>query len=260
MKPPSIIAMIHVAALPGTPTYEGSVELIVQKAVEEARLYQKLGVDCLLIENMHDVPYLRKEVGHEISSVMTRVALAVKQQTKLPCGIQILAGANKAALAVAHAAGLEFIRAEGFVFAHIGDEGFIQSDAAELLRYRKMIGADTVKIMTDIQKKHSSHAITADISITELAETATFFRSDGLVITGTSTGKATSLKDIQMVRQKVTIPIWVGSGINAENIRAYIPLVDGLIIGSAFKENGYWANKVDAKRVKVLLDQVHNMN
>jgi predicted TIM-barrel enzyme len=36
-------------------------------------------------------------------------------------------------MAVAHAAGLEFVRAEGFAFAHVADEGVIQSSAAELL-------------------------------------------------------------------------------------------------------------------------------
>ena len=35
----------------------------------------------------------------------------------LPVGIQILAGANNEAMAVAHAAGLDFIRAEGYVYA-----------------------------------------------------------------------------------------------------------------------------------------------
>ncbi len=50
--------------------------------------------------------------------------------------------------------GLNFIRAEGFVFSHIGDEGPIHSCAAELLRYRQHIGAQHVHIFTDIKKKH----------------------------------------------------------------------------------------------------------
>lgn len=248
--------MIHVAALPGTPAYKGNIKEIIAKAVNEAKIYQYTGVDMLLIENMHDVPYLNGDVGHEISTMMTRVCTAVKQQTNLPCGVQILAGANQAALAVALAAGLDFIRAEGFVFAHVGDEGMMQSNAATLLRYRKQIGAEQIDIMTDIQKKHSSHAITADISIEEMAATADFFRSDGLILTGRSTGQKTALEDIKKVRKASDLPIWVGSGVNHKNVNNYISLVDGMIVGSAFKKEGYWANEVDIDKVTTFVNLV----
>jgi len=79
------------------------------------------------------------------------------------------------------AADLDFIRCESFVFGHVGDEGFTESDAAELLRYRRTIGADNVKIFTDLKKKHSSHAITSDISIGDAAVAADFFLTDGVI-------------------------------------------------------------------------------
>ena len=40
-------------------------------------------------------------------------------------GTYFAAAANKSALAVAVAAGLQFIRAEGFVFSHVADEGIL---------------------------------------------------------------------------------------------------------------------------------------
>jgi len=43
------------------------------------------------------------------------------------------------------------------VFTQVADEGMIQSDAGELLRYRKMIDAENVLVFTDIKKKHSIH-------------------------------------------------------------------------------------------------------
>ena len=52
------------------------------------------------------------------------------------------------------AADLQFIRAEGFVFAHVADEGVIESDAGQLLRYRKSIDADDIMVFTDVKKKH----------------------------------------------------------------------------------------------------------
>src|SRR3989338_2319416 len=138
-RPKPIIGMIHVAALPGTPANTLSVSQIIDLAVREARLYRAEGVDGIAIENMHDVPFLKSRVGPEIVAAMALVGQAVKGESGLPAGIQILAGGNVEALAAAHAAGLDFVRAEGFVFAHVADEGLIEASAAEVLRYRKLI-------------------------------------------------------------------------------------------------------------------------
>ena len=111
-------------------------------------------------------------------------------------GAQILAGANKQALAAALASGIDFIRAEGYVFAHVADEGIIESNAGELLRYRKQIGADNILVFTDIKKKHSSHSITADVDLKETAKAAEFFISDGLIVTGSATGEEANQNDV----------------------------------------------------------------
>lgn len=50
--------------------------------------------------------------------------------------------------------GLDFIRAEGFVFSHVADEGIINACAGNLLRYRKQVGAENIQIFADIKKKH----------------------------------------------------------------------------------------------------------
>jgi len=107
-----------------------------------------------MIENMHDIPYLNTHVGPEITAAMTVIGYEVRKISELPCGIQILAAANTEALAVALAAGLQFVRVEGFVFAHVADEGLMNSCAGELLRYRKQIGAEHILVFTDIKKKH----------------------------------------------------------------------------------------------------------
>src|ERR1044071_2360999 len=224
-----VIGMIHVGALPGTPASHSGVREIVQQAVAEARLYRESGVHAIGIENMHDVPYLRGRVGPEITAAMTAIALAVKDASNLPCGIQILAGANHEALAVAHAANLQFVRVEGFAFAHVADEGIIQSSAASLLRHRRAIGAGRVQVWADVKKKHSSHAITADVGIGETAEAAAFMRADAIIVTGPVTGQQPADADIADVRQHCQIPVYLGSGISADNLPTYLPLADGVI-------------------------------
>src|SRR6185295_16139764 len=151
---------------------------------------------ALMIENMHDRPYAKRAVGPEIVAAMTAVGRAVRAAVELPLGVQVLAGANREALAVAQACGAAFIRAEGFVFAHVADEGMIESGAAELLRYRRHIGAEHVRIFVDIKKKHAAHAITADVSIAETARAAEFFLADGVVVTGAATGETTDPDEV----------------------------------------------------------------
>jgi len=167
--PRALVGMLHLGALPGTPSASHSVEMLIQQTLTEARIYKDAGFTALAIENMHDRPYLKGAVGPEITAAMTAVAREVKRDTGLVLGIQVLAAANREALAVAHASGADFVRVEGFAYAHVADEGVIESCAGDLLRYRRTIGAERVLVFADIKKKHSAHAITADVSIVETA-------------------------------------------------------------------------------------------
>jgi hypothetical protein len=255
----AVVGVIHVDALPGTPEYKGDVESIINKAVKEAKTYKNSGVDAIAIENMHDRPYLKRNVGPEIISLMGIIGREVKKVSQLPCGIQILAGANKEALAVAHSAGMDFIRSEGFVFAHVADEGIMESDAGELLRYRKQIGAEDILIFSDVKKKHSSHSITSDVDIIETARAAEFFLGDGVILTGKFTGKEANIDELKKVRAAVKIPVLIGSGLTVDNIEKFFPYADAFIIGSFFKQGGDWRNKVDAERVKALMDNINKL-
>ncbi len=254
-----VIGMIHVGALPGTPAGTHSVSELTAQAVREAAIYRDCGVDGLAIENMHDVPYLRGTVGPEITAAMTIIGNAVKVESCLPVGIQILAGANREALAVAHAAGLDFIRAEAYVFAHVADEGLIESSAAKLLRYRKLIGADRVQVWADVKKKHASHAITADISLGATAAAAEFMRAEAVIVTGSVTGDAPRRADVAEVTAHCRLPVILGSGIDAGNISEFYPLADGFIIGSHFKAAGNWLNPVDPHRVTHFMQVIKSL-
>ena len=247
-----VVAMIHVPALPGTPCNTLSPEKIRKQVVEEAKLYRECGVKTVMIENMHDVPYT-KSVGPEVTSLMTLCASDIKA-SGLHCGIQILAGCNKEAIAAAHSAGIDFIRAEGFVFGHLADEGMFDACAGDLLRYRKTIGAQNILIFTDIKKKHSSHAITADISLAETAKAAEFFLTDGVIVTGSSTGEAASVKELESL-EKIELLTFIGSGLTCENLKEYFSLADGFIVGSWFKYDGNWTNSPDPDRVKAFMKE-----
>ncbi len=249
----ALVGMVHLQALPGTPRAMRTPEQIVAEAVREARLLADAGFDALLVENMHDAPYLLREVGPEIVAVMTLAAREVAAATKIPVGVQILAGANSAALAAAHASGAAFIRAEGFVFSAVADEGLLaEADAGPLLRYRRSIGAEQVLVAADIRKKHSSHALTQDMDIAAHARAAEFFGADALIVTGPETGKAVSMADLRAVREASRLPLLVGSGSTPDSLPSLLELADAVIAGSSLKRDGVWSNPIDPARVDAM--------
>lgn len=239
---------------------------------------------------MHDVPYVQdQKIGWEVIASMTRLCSEIKGvlSPRTPCGIQILASANRQALAVAKAADMQFIRAEGYVFSHIADEGFTDACAGDLLRYRKQIDAENVLVFTDLKKKHSSHSITNDVSLAETAHAAEFFMSDGIILTGkcngklfrkwpfvfqdvlffwltldgvgTATGCAVDVNDLKSIHGKVNAPILIGSGVTSENLREYFYKSNAAIIGSYFKSGGHWSGELSEEKIAALMDKVKSL-
>lgn len=242
--PRALIGMIHAGALPGTPHARLSLDAIIGQAVDEARVYREAGFTALLLENMHDRPYLNGAVGPEVVAAMTAIAREVRRGVSLPLGIQVLAAANREALAVALASGADFVRVEGFAFAHVADEGLIEACAGPLLRYRRSLGADHVRVFADIKKKHAAHALTADVSLAETARAAEFFSADGVIVTGAATGQPSAPADLDAVRDGASLPVLIGSGITPDNLGQYAR-AQGFIVGSSVKRRGRWDNPLD---------------
>lgn len=201
--PRALIGVVHLQALPATPASKLDIAAITALAVEEARAYEAAGFQGVMIENTHDRPYLKAGVGPEIIAAMAVIGAEIRRAVALPLGVQVLAGANMSALAVALTCDASFVRCEGFVFAHIADEGLIEASAGALLRYRRAIGADHIRVFADVKKKHSAHALTADIDIAETAKAAEFFLVDGVIVTGVATGEPAEPEEVNSVGRAI---------------------------------------------------------
>jgi hypothetical protein len=129
----------------------------------------------------------------------------------------------------------------------------MEADAGPLLRYRRSIDADHIAILADIRKKHSSHAITADLSIADWAHGAEFMGADGVIVTGAATGAVTDLQETADAANACGLPVLVGSGVTDQTVRATLDIAHGAIVGSSLKEGGQWRNKVDRQRVTSLV-------
>jgi membrane complex biogenesis BtpA family protein len=184
---------------------------------------------------------------------MTRIAVEVRKRFHLPLGINVLRNDALAALSIAAAADAQFIRVNILSGARLTDQGIIQGQAHELLRLQRQLEAQAVKILADVDVKHSAPLAARPLE-EETADLVQRGGADGLVVSGSATGQPTSRNDFTTVKQAAAgRSVFVGSGISAANVASFVGLADGLIVGSSLKANGDVHQPVDPLRVKELM-------
>ncbi len=249
--PPRFLAgMIALAPLPGSPRYEEDDAAIRERALSDLSHYAAAGVDVVVLENSHDVPYVKPPLDGRALSLVKEVAADVRAHFDGPIGLQLLEAANLEALEVAAECDLDFVRVEGFVFAHIGGAGLIEGCAGELLRLRRRLGAAHIRVFGDIHKKHCSHAIKGDIDIIDELRQAEFFDVDGVIVTGQRTEVPPDVDELAAVDAAARVPVLVGSGMTPDNIAAYMPHAAGFIVGSCLRVGGRFMGRLDPERLE----------
>src|SRR5688572_10733427 len=105
-----VIGMLHLAPLPGSPLYGGSLSAIAEAVLRDAQLLAEGGVNGLMIENFGDTPFFPGRVPAHVVAHMTAIAGEVRRFVpNLPLGINVLRNDGLSALAVAHAVGADYI-------------------------------------------------------------------------------------------------------------------------------------------------------
>ena len=249
--PKVLIGVVHLQPLPGSPRWRGDLETVIDFAVNDARAYERGGAHAVFIENFFDVPFTKGCVAPETIAAMTAAGRAIRKAVKLPIGFNVLRNDARAALALCAVCGGEFIRVNVHSGAMLTDQGLIEGNAYETLRYRQRV-CPSAQIFADV---HVKHAVPLGNWTIEDAARDTLERglADALIVSGAGTGLETDRADVERVRR--TCPaakVLLGSGVRLDNVRDFLPLADGFIVGSSLKLNGRLSNPVDAKRVAAL--------
>ena len=166
----------------------------------------------------------------------------------------MLANAAIPAFAVAAATGARFIRVNQWANAYVANEGLIEGEAAEALRYRAALRAEDVRVFADSHVKHGAHAITADRTIAELTRDLAFFDADAVIATGQRTGDSATMAEIDDIAAATHLPLLVGSGVTPANVAAILARTQGAIVASSLKVDGVWWNPVEPARVRALME------
>jgi membrane complex biogenesis BtpA family protein len=249
-----LIGMLHAPPLPGSPEYGGDWPAVESHVLHDAQVLAESGMHGLLLENFGDAPFFPTRVPAATIAHLTALAASVRRRFSLPLGINVLRNDARAALAIAHAAGAQFIRVNVLCGARVTDQGLVQASAHNLLRDRKALGALGVKIFADVDVKHSAPLAARPLE-EEVQDLNFRGRADALIVSGQATGKPTDPEKLRAVRAAAaSTPVLVGSGATAASLASYLPLADGVIVGSTLKREGRVHEPVDAARVKELVD------
>ena len=253
LPPKFLAAMVAVLPLPGSPLYDGDDKRVINQALADVDVYKDAGVDSILFENDHDLPYIQPPLDKNGIALMTKIVREARKRFEKPIGIQMLEAANITSLEIAAEADLDYIRVEAFVFAHVGGSGVINGSAGKILRRRKELGAGQIKVFADVKKKHGSHSLTIDLDIKDEIMQAEFFLADGVIVTSQFTGVNPEKDDLVKARQVTKIPVLIGSGMTADNIHEYLPLADGFIVGSNFRRDGKFLETLEPERLATFM-------
>ena len=250
--PRPVLGMVHCWPLPGAPGYTGyGLDTIVEHALKDARALASAGVDGLIVENMWDIPFRAgPHVAPESLAAHAVVARAVRQAVNLPLGINLVHNGGVALLGIAIAAGASFIRVCMFTGAGVWEAGSWDAGcAAELMRRRKELHAEHIKILADVDKKHSVRF--PGIDLPTHIEWTRFSGADALIVSGRMTGDAPDLAKVREAKAHAgDRPLLIGSGATEANVAAFLEVADGVIVGSSIKEAGQCENPVDMERAR----------
>jgi membrane complex biogenesis BtpA family protein len=249
-----LIGMLHLPPLPGSPHYAGKMQDSIDAALHDAQILSEAGFTGLIIENLGDAPYYPDHVPAETVAAMSVVAAHVRQQNKLPIGVNVLRNDPQTAIAIATAAALQFIRVNILIGTSVTDQGVISGQAHLVARTRQRLRADNVLIFADIRVKHAAPLVDRELAqeIDDLFERAL---ADAIIVSGAGSGKPVDADFLREVKKlSGDRPVLIGSGLNLENAKELLAVADGAIVGSSIKVEGKIHNRMDKASARRLME------
>jgi membrane complex biogenesis BtpA family protein len=253
--PNPIIGVVHLLPLPTSPRWGGSLKAVINRAEQEVTALASGGVDGVIVENFFDAPFTKNQVDPAVVSAMTLIVQRLMNLVTLPVGINVLRNDAQSALAIATCVHAQFIRVNVLTGIMATDQGLIEGQAHQLLRYRRELGSD-VKIFADVLVKHARPLGSPNLT-TAVQETIERGLADGVILSGWATGSPPSLEDLELASAAANgTPVFIGSGASWENIPTLMQAADGVIVSSSLKRRGKIEQPIDPIRVSQFVEAV----
>lgn len=251
--PNPIIGVVHLLPLPTSPRWGGSLKTVIERAEREATALASGGVDGIIVENFFDAPFTNGQVDPAVVSAMTLIVDRLMNLVTVPIGINVLRNDALSGLAIASCVGASFIRVNVLTGVMATDQGLIEGQAHQLLRYRRELGSE-VKILADVLVKHARPLGSPNLT-TAVQETIERGLADGVILSGWATGNPPSFEDLELaIAAAKGTPVFIGSGANWENISTLMQAANGVIVCSSLKRHGQLEQPVDPIRVSQFVE------
>jgi membrane complex biogenesis BtpA family protein len=249
-----LLGVVHLPPLPSARGHRSMADVLAV-ALADARAYATAGFDGLVVENFGDAPFHKGTVDDpvppDVTAGLAVAAAQVAAATGLPVGVNCLRNDGMAALGAAAVVGARWIRVNVLAGAYVTDQGVIEGEAARLAAYRRQLGWNGA-LLADYLVKHAAPLAPVDVA-TGAKDVAERSGADGLVLSGSRTGQPVDADLLDAVRAAVgAFPIWIGSGLTADNAATLWPRCDGAIVGTWCKRDGRLAEPVDVGRARAL--------
>lgn len=252
MKP--VIGMVHIQALPGTACYreEHDLDFIIAQVRADYNSLVNGGINSVIFCNEFDKPYSRHVEPHIVAAMTTIIDQVLKDNRRLPFGVDIQWD-PKAALAIARATGADFIR--GIVCgAFCGDLGLLTPDAGDIISYKHRIGADHIKILTNLSPEFSATLDNRPLTL----RAQTIIKSclvDGLCVSGTMAGGIAPFDELLEVKNAVgDFAVIANTGVHFDNVGEILRIADACCVATCLKADGKPGNRIDVENVKRFMD------
>lgn len=242
-----VIAMVHLAALPGAPLYDAKagIDGIVAGAAQDLQALQNAGVDAVMFGNENDRPY-EFDVDRASTATMAYVIGQLQSQITVPFGVNVLWDPIST-VALAAATGAQFMR-EILTGTYASDMGPWTPDAGAAMRYRNRLGCAHVAMLANVS---AEFAWSLDRrSLADRARSAVFSSiPDAVLVSGQITGEATDPGALEAVKAALPdTPVLANTGVKHDTIGDVMRVADGCIVGSSLKYGGDTWAKVDPDR------------
>ena len=248
---PMLVGVIHLPPLPGSPRSQLTMSECVKRAVADATVLAESGYDAIIVENFGDTPFFAHKVPPITVAAMTACAGAVRSAFKDGwLGINVLRNDAEAALSIAACTNASFVRINVHTGARLTDQGIIEGDAATTMRLRRSLGASKVSIWADVDVKHSVRLGDARPIQQEVEDLTKRGMADVVLVTGDGTGKGVDFDKLMAVKKASDKPVLVASGATLESLAELARAADGVVVGSALRENSVPGGAIDAARAK----------
>lgn len=203
-----------------------------------------------MISNEFSLPYLTKT--EPITAItMARIIGQLLGDISIPYGVNVLWD-GRASIDLAVATGAQYVR-EIFTGVYASDFGLWDTNVGEVARHRARIGGAGVKLFFNIVPESATYLAQRDLaSITRTTVFATL--PDAICVSGLTAGAPTDLEALSVVKKNAgTVPVFVNTGVRAENVADQLAVADGAIVGTYFKKDGIFENPAQRERVAELM-------